>query len=60
MPPFILGCIPGGLHPVSREFLDAWLAGHMSTENFRRFFHLPNSDYLEAAQCIVALIGVSG
>ena len=57
MTPPILGCLPGQLHPVSEVFLKAWLAGEISTANFRRFFHLPDSDYLDVAQCILTVTG---
>lgn len=59
MPPQMIGCLPGGLHPMSRQFLDAWLSGRMSTDSFRRFFSLPNSDYLDVAQCLVNLMGIA-
>lgn len=56
MPPAIARCLPDQLHPVSRDFLDAWLAGDMSTAMFLRFFHLPNSDYLDVGRCILAAV----
>jgi len=40
------------LHPVSRNFLDYFLAGQLPLVLFRRYFHLPNSDYLAAGQCL--------
>jgi hypothetical protein len=55
-----MGCVPGRLHPISRRFLDAWLDGDLATATFRRLFHLPNSDYLEAGQCLVILVGIAG
>lgn len=60
MPPHLIGCVPSGLHPVSRQFLDSWLAGDLPTATFRRLFHLPNSDYLDTAQCLVSLMGIAG
>ena len=51
----ILMCLPERLHPVSRMFLENWLAGEMSTPEFLRWFHMPNSDYLSVAQCILAV-----
>jgi len=54
MPPGVVRCLPDDLHPVSRIFLDSWLAGDLPTSGFLRFFHLPNSDYLDVAQCILA------
>ena len=56
MPPVIVICLPDRLHPVSRMFLEQWLAGEMSTAEFLRWFHMPNSDYLSVAQCILATI----
>ncbi len=50
----LLACLPDRLHPVSRIFLDAWLAGTIGTPTFRRFFHMPNSDYLKVSECLVA------
>ena len=45
----ILSCLPERLHPVSRMFLEIWLAGDLSTVEFLRWFHMPNSDYLPVA-----------
>jgi hypothetical protein len=53
MPPEIEACLPLRLHPVSRSFLDAFLAGRISQQDFLWAFHLPNSDYLPIAECIV-------
>ena len=52
----VLACLPDALHPVSRTFLDHWLDGFLSTPEFLRFFHLPNSDYLPVAQCLVSAV----
>ena len=48
-------CLPYRLHPVSRHFLERWLAGTLSTPLFRRFFHLPNSTYLSVGECLVSI-----
>lgn len=56
MPAEIEFCLPDRLHPVSRMFLDSWLAGDMSTSSFLRWFHMPNSDYLEVAQCLLSVV----
>ncbi len=56
--PEILACLPERLHPASQMFLEYWLVGKMSTAEFLRWFHMPNSDYLPVAQCI--LTAVSG
>lgn len=47
---------PDRLHPVSRLFLDAFLEGRMTTQQFLRFFSLPNSDYIPIAKCLVSLL----
>ena len=60
MPPHLIACVPAELHPVSRQFMDSWLAGNLSTATFRRLFHLPNSDYLDAGQCLITLMGIAG
>lgn len=52
----IANCLPERLHPVSKMFLEAWLNGEMSTAQFLRWFHMPNSDYLDVAQCILAAV----
>jgi hypothetical protein len=52
--PRLAACLPKRLHPVSRMFLEAWLTGSISTPIFRRFFHLPNSDYLRVSDCLIA------
>jgi hypothetical protein len=49
-------CLPEKLHPVSKFFLDSWLAGKMSTAEFLRWFHMPNSEYLEVGRCIVRAV----
>lgn len=52
----VLACLPDKLHPVSRMFLEIWLSGDMSTAEFLRWFHMPNSDYLPVAQCLLAAV----
>ena len=52
----VLICLPKHLHPVSRMFLETWLSGDMSTAEFLRWFHMPNSAYLPVAQCILAIV----
>ncbi len=52
----ILVCLPERLHPVSRMFLENWLAGDMSTAEFLRWFHMPNSAYLPVAECVLAVV----
>jgi hypothetical protein len=56
MDPLLIACLPERLHPVSRAFLEAWLNGEMSTAEFLRWFHMPNSSYLEVAQCLLRAI----
>jgi hypothetical protein len=54
----LLSCLPNPLHPVSRQILDTFLSGLISEEDFLINFHLPNSDYLPVARCILkALAG---
>jgi hypothetical protein len=52
----ILVCLPERLHPISQIFLDHWLAGEMTTAEFLRWFHMPNSAYLEVAECLLAVV----
>jgi hypothetical protein len=49
-------CLPERLHPVSRMLLEAFLDGRLSQQDFRWSFHMPNSDYLPVADCILALL----
>ncbi|MEE8435775.1 MAG: hypothetical protein V3S64_13405 [bacterium] len=53
IPASLRACLPQRLHPVSRRILEAWLAGKIETHIFRRFFHLPDSDYLPVGACLV-------
>ncbi len=52
-PEALTHCLPERLHPVSRMFLEHWLKGDFSTAEFLRWFHMPNSDYIAVADCIV-------
>ena len=54
--PALLACLPTELHPISQLFLGYWLEGTMSTPEFLRWFHMPNSDYLSVAQCLLAVV----
>lgn len=49
-------CLPPKLHSFSRLVLDLYLAGQMNTEEFRRWFHMPNSTYLDASDCIARIV----
>jgi hypothetical protein len=49
-------CLPNRLHGFSRAVLDHYLAGRMSTGEFRRWFHMPNSDYLPVSDCIAQMV----
>ncbi len=51
--PSVDQCLPEQLHPVSRSILDDWLAERITTAEFRRTFHLPNSDYLSVSECLL-------
>ena len=46
-------CLPDRLHPVSQMLLDAFLEGRITRADFLWGFHLPNSDYLPVAQCVL-------
>ncbi|MEQ8651223.1 MAG: hypothetical protein RIC87_02045 [Kiloniellales bacterium] len=52
-PDALVHCLPERLHPVSRMFLEHWLRGDFSTAEFLRWFHMPNSDYIAVADCLV-------
>jgi hypothetical protein len=60
MSPEIQACLPVRLHPVSRLFLEAFLDGRITKQDFLWAFHLPNSDYLPVAQCIVKTLAELG
>jgi hypothetical protein len=52
----IESCLPAHLHSFSRQVLDYYLDGRLSTEEFRRWFHMPNSEYLMMGDCIAQLV----
>ena len=54
--PRIAACLPSHLHPTSRAFLEYWYHGAMSTPDFLRWFHMPNSSYLGVGQCVIAVV----
>jgi hypothetical protein len=56
IPDPVRACLPDYLHPVSRQYLDAFLLGHISRAQFLRGFPLPNSEYLPVEDCIIAAI----
>ena len=49
-----IACVEGRLHPFSASVLQFYLAGHLSTGEFLRWFHMPNSSYLPLGVCIVS------
>jgi hypothetical protein len=52
----VAACLPVDLHPMSQKFLEAWILGDMPTREFLRWFHMPNSDYLPVAQCLLRAV----
>jgi hypothetical protein len=56
IPDPVRACLPEDLHPVSLQYLDAFLLGHISRAQFMRGFPLPNSDYIAVEDCIIAAI----
>jgi hypothetical protein len=56
IPDTVQACLPERIHPVSRQYLDAFLLGHISRAQFRRSFPLPSSDYLAVQDCIIAAV----
>jgi hypothetical protein len=56
IPQALLVCLPERLHPVSRMFLELYIQGRITTQDFLWAFHLPNSDYLPVAACIVKIL----
>jgi len=58
MTPEILACLPARLHPVSRTMLDGFLDGRLTRADFLWGFHLPKSDYLEVAQCVLRALAL--
>jgi hypothetical protein len=55
----ITACLPRRVHPFSREVLDHYLAGHLTTAEFRRWFHMPQSELLPVSDCIAQLVDPS-
>lgn len=49
-------CLPANLHGFSRMILDNYLVGKMTTDEFRRWFHMPNSDYLMLGDCVAQMV----
>jgi hypothetical protein len=41
------------LHPFSLKVLYVWHRGLIGDDGLRQLFHMPNSDYLGAADCII-------
>lgn len=52
----IEACLPANLHGFSRNVLDYYLEGRMTTAEFRRWFHMPNSEYLMPGDCIAQIV----
>jgi len=52
----INACLPEKLHSFSRMVLDYYLDGRLTTAEFRRWFHMPNSDYLMLGDCIAQIV----
>ena len=47
---------PEGLHPHSYTTLRDFVDGVVTRFFFNRFFHMPNSDYIELGKCIMEQI----
>ena len=52
----IAACMPDHLHWFSHQILDYYLHGRISTGEFLRWFHMPNSDYLKSGACIQRIL----
>jgi len=52
----IAACLPPKLHGFSQMVLDYYLEGKMTTDEFRRWFHMPNSEYLMLGDCIAQIV----
>jgi hypothetical protein len=48
----VQACLPTRLHSFSRLVLDSYFEGRMSTDEFRRWFSMPNSDYIRVSDCV--------
>lgn len=46
-------CLPPSLHPFSAKVFALYTNGLITTGEFLRWFHMPNSDYLPLGVCIV-------
>lgn len=46
-------CLPASLHPFSAKVFNLYASGLITTGEFLRWFHMPNSDYLPLGVCIV-------
>ena len=55
----VQACLPAHLHSFSRTILDYYLEGRMATSEFRRWFHMPNSDYLPVSDCVAQIMDPS-
>lgn len=55
----IEACLPPNLHSFSRAVLDYYLEGRLTTAEFRRWFHMPNSEYLMPGDCIAQIVDPS-
>jgi hypothetical protein len=52
-------CLPAKIHSFSRNVLKLYLDGHLPTSEFRRWFHMPNSEYLPLSDCIAQIVDSS-
>ena len=49
-------CMPDHIHWFSQLILDYYLTGQISTQEFMRWFHMPNSEYLMMGDCIAQIV----
>ncbi len=52
----ISGCLAGDYHWFSMQMLDYYLAGAINTGDFLRWFHMPDSGYLQTSECIASTL----
>ena len=52
----IAACLPPKLHGFSRMVLDSYLSGSLTTAEFRRWFHMPDSGLLMTGDCIAQIV----
>ncbi len=52
----IASCLPNEIHSFSQLMLDYYLNGRLSSNEFMRWFHMPNSEYLQYSKCIVTAL----